>query len=387
MKKIKEFINIFLNKKFAWKVVSYWLLIIIFYIFSDFLGLFLLTFIFAYLFLTTSEFLKIKFDNLLLLHCKNQKKVKVLKKIVWLNFIIISLYLIFILIVIFIISDIIPKLTWELQSVEKVIWWANNIKDQLYSITNSFDLQYNINLTEHLKNIFTNLDLSVIVKDTTGYLSKAGKWFIYIIFSLVMSFVFIMDRKRLQKYFLWIKKSTYGFLYKEYKIIFDKVLKSFGLIIKAQSLIAFANASLTVLWLLIIWFFYHNSIGWYIFPYILTLWLIVFLVGFIPILWVFISSIPILLIAYLTIWWWPILITIILLIFIIHFIEAYYLNPKIVSSFLEIPVSLTFLILLISEHIFWVAGLIIWVSLFYFVVWLFRDIDKAFLKKRKKLNK
>jgi len=386
MKKIKEYINIFLNKKFAWKVVSYWLLIIIFYIFSDFLGLFLLIFIFSYLFLTTSEFLKTKLDNLLLLHCKNQKKLKFLKNFFWLNFIIISLYILFILIVIFIISDIIPKLTWELQSVEKVIWWANNIKDQLYWITHSLDLEYNINLTEYLQNIFKNLDLSVIVKDTTSYLSKAGKLFVYIIFSLVMSFVFIMDRKRLQKYFLWIKESTYGFLYKEYKIIFDKVLKSFGLIIKAQSLIAFANAALTVLWLLIIWFFYHNFIGWYIFPYILTLWLIVFLVGFIPILGVFISSVPILLIAYLTIWWWSIIITIILLIFIIHFIEAYYLNPKIVSSFLEIPVSLTFLILLISEHIFWVAGLIIWVSLFYFIVWLFRDIDKAFLKKKKKLN-
>jgi len=47
-----------------------------------------------------------------------------------------------------------------------------------------------------------------------------------------------------------------------------------------------------------------------------------------------------------------VLVTIVMLIIIIHMIEAYYLNPKIVSSFLEVPVSLTFIILIISEHFF-----------------------------------
>jgi predicted PurR-regulated permease PerM len=37
----------------------------------------------------------------------------------------------------------------------------------------------------------------------------------------------------------------------------------------------------------------------------------------------------------------------ILLILIIHTIEAYVLNPNIVSNFLELPVSLTFIILII----------------------------------------
>jgi predicted PurR-regulated permease PerM len=43
-------------------------------------------------------------------------------------------------------------------------------------------------------------------------------------------------------------------------------------------------------------------------------------------------------------------IEIVFLITLIHAIEAYYLNPKIVSSFVRIPVSLTFLILIVSEH-------------------------------------
>jgi predicted PurR-regulated permease PerM len=387
MGKIKEFLSLVFTKKFLYKVIAYWILILLFILFKDFLWLFFLTFIFSYLFINTAEFLKNKLDKLLFLYCSNKQREKSIKKFLWLNIIITFLYIIFIWIIIFIISSIIPKLTWEIQSVEKIIWWANNIKESLQSTIINIDSQYNLNLNNHLQEFYKNVDLSSIVNKATLYLKWAWKGFIYLIFSLILSYVFILDRKKLHIYLFWIKKSTYGFLYKEYKIIFDKVLKSFWLILKAQSLIALANATMTVFWLLIIWFFYHNAIWGYIFPYILTLWLIVFIAGFIPILWVFISSIPILLISYLTIWWWPILITIVLLVLIVHSIEAYYLNPKIVSSFIEVPVSLTFIILLISEKLFGIAGLIIWVSLFYFLVWIFRDIDKAFSKNKKEIKK
>lgn len=37
---------------------------------------------------------------------------------------------------------------------------------------------------------------------------------------------------------------------------------------------------------------------------------------------------------------------------IVHAVEAYYLNPKIVSSYVHFPVFITFIILLISEHLF-----------------------------------
>ncbi len=387
MGKIKDFFSIFFTKKFLYKFIAYALLLLLFVLFKDFLWIFFLTFIFAYLFLNTAEFIKVKLDNKFLSYCPNDKRIKVLKKFFWLNFIITFLYLIFIWAIVFIISNIIPQLTWEIQSVEKIIWWANSIKDNVQEIVLNLDNQYNINLNTHLQDFYSNVDLGSIVNNVTNYLKWAGKWFVYVIFSLILSYVFILDRKRLHTYLYGVKKSTYWFLYKEYKIIFDKILKSFWLILKAQSLIAFANATMTIFWLLIIWFFYHNAIWGYIFPYILTLWLIVFIAWFIPILGVFISSIPILLIAYLTIWGWPILVTIVLLILIVHSVEAYYLNPKIVSSFIEVPVSLTFIILLISEKLFWVAGLIIWVSLFYFLVWIFRDIDKAFSKQKKEIKK
>jgi predicted PurR-regulated permease PerM len=169
-------------------------------------------------------------------------------------------------------------------------------------------------------------------------------------------------------------------LHSEYKIIFDKIIRSFGLILKAQSLIALINATLTVIWLFIIWSVF---LEWWGFPYLITLWIVVFIFWFIPVVGVFLSSIPILIVAYATYHSLFFILTIIALILIIHSIEAYILNPKIVSNFLELPVSLTFIILIVWEHFFGIAGLLIWVSLFYFLAELLKDLDSAISKKHK----
>jgi predicted membrane protein len=104
-------------------------------------------------------------------------------------------------------------------------------------------------------------------------------------------------------------------------------------------------------------------------------------------LWVILSSIPIMIIWYITYWDFMIIPIIILLIVIVHIVESYYLNPRIVSSFLKIPVSLTFVILLVSEHFFWLSWLLDWISLFYFSMWLIKDFDKMIWKNKKKIEK
>ncbi len=63
------------------------------------------------------------------------------------------------------------------------------------------------------------------------------------------------------------------------------------------------------------------------------------------------------------------------MIFFVHAIEAYYLNPKIVSSYIHFPVFITFLILLISEHLFGLIGLLIGVPLFAIILSFIEDFD------------
>jgi predicted PurR-regulated permease PerM len=96
MIKIKQFIELLFTKKFISKFVAYSLLIAVFYSFSDFLGIFLLTFIFAYLFLSVAEFLKLKIDSLLSNNCKSKKIKKLITNFLSINFLIILEYIIFI---------------------------------------------------------------------------------------------------------------------------------------------------------------------------------------------------------------------------------------------------------------------------------------------------
>jgi predicted PurR-regulated permease PerM len=70
--------------------------------------------------------------------------------------------------------------------------------------------------------------------------------------SIILSFVFLIDRFKLKKYLLKVKKSSFNFLYKEYKTILEKIVKSFGLIFKAQAMIALANSILTIIGLIVI---------------------------------------------------------------------------------------------------------------------------------------
>jgi predicted PurR-regulated permease PerM len=380
MYSIKNLLLSLINKKFFKKIVAYSLIIYFFYFFRDFLSTFFLIFIFSYLFYSLWNYIKTKFDTFIDRFCTVPKRWKIIKKILWLNLIIIILYILFIWIIVFIVSSLIPQLLKELSELSKTMPYITDyINEITYKLTEIKKL--NSELWWTIKQIYESKDYEVIL-DILSRLKTAWMYLLEFILSLLLSFVFIIDRKKLSKYLLWIKKSTFSFLHKEYSIIFEKIILSFGLIFKAQAMIAWANAFLTIIWLLIIWFLH-----WWAYPFLLTLWLIVFICWFIPVLWVFLSSIPILIVAFTLIWWYTVIIEVLLLIFLVHLIEAYYLNPKIVSRFLEIPVSLTFMILIVSEHIFWIAWLLIWVSLFYFIVWLLRDFDEVMMKKHKIIKK
>ncbi len=379
MKKLQTLFSFIFTKTFYHKAISYWLLIVfIYFLFLKDLALvFFLTFIFSYLFYSSAKFLEVNIYKFLENRISEEKLLKI-KRFLSINFIITLEYIIFITVIILIISKAIPKIQSELT------WLSNNIpflKGQIENIKNTLEtIKSNYTqIDSSLKNAFSKQNYEILINI---FLKIKSAWAIILefILSVILSYIFLLDRKNLKKYLFWIKKSSFKFLYEEYKVIFDKIIRSFWLILKAQSMIAFINAVLTSIWLFIIGsVFFHD---WW-FPYLLTLGVIVFIFWFIPVLWTFLSSIPILIVAYTFSHSLILILAIILLIAIVHTIEAYILNPKIFSNFLELPVSLTFIILIVWEKLFWVAWLLIWVSLFYFIAELLRDIDEAIKKKHK----
>lgn len=380
MKTFRKLLKLFFSKIFIQKIFAYILFILAFYILQDFALVLFLTFLFSYLFLTFWTFLKSKFDHFVSKILRNKNQVKFFQKFISLNIIIIFLYLSFIWSVFFALSDLLPELTKELKDLPKYI---PALKEPVSMVASKLEEIRNINtqIWGSIYEVFNKQNIDIFLQ--VFYKLKAfGAIFIQIILSLILSYIFISDRKKLSDYLKWIQSSNFWFLYNEYKLIIEKIVKTFGLVFKAQSIIALANAILTTFWLLIIWFIHGTS-----FPFIYTLAIIVFICWFIPVLWTFISSFPILIIGYATFQTWGIIVQIILLISIIHAIEAYYLNPKIVSSFIKIPLSLTFLILILSEHFMWFAGLIIWISSFYLILELIKETDIIITKSKLTFSK
>lgn len=375
MTKLQHFFTTFWTKKFFKKLSAYILLVFLFYFFSDFLGVFLLTFIFSYLFYTLAEYLKKEFDEFIERSSFNNKTTKLIKKFVPVNSIVLLEYILFISLLVFIISSLIPQLLWELYDISKTM---PLVSDQINIIASKLEeikvLNTEIGLT--VNEIVSDSDMGV-VKTVFDKLQAFGIVFLQFILSLILSFVFIIDRKKLKKYFHGVKESNFWFLYKEYSVIFNKIVKSFGLILKAQSLIALCNTIITLIG------FYLIGLIYWGFPYLLTMALIVFFASFIPILGMWISAIPLSIIGYIHGWFDAMVLVFIMIIFTTAF-EVYFLNPKIVSSLFKLPVSLTFVILFVSEQFFGIAGLLIWVSLFYFIISLLGDFDKIISHSQKK---
>lgn len=136
--------------------------------------------------------------------------------------------------------------------------------------------------------------LESLGKSAVTYATNAGIIFTKFLIALILSYLFIIDRKRIEKFLGKIQRGNFGFLYTEWAIIANKVGTGFGLIFKAQSIIALVNAVLTTIGLLVISFFHGGTA----FPFIFTLSLIVFICGFIPVFGTFLSGVPIIILGY-----------------------------------------------------------------------------------------
>lgn len=70
------------------------------------------------------------------------------------------------------------------------------------------------------------------------------------------------------------------------------------------------------------------------------------------------------------------------MLFIIHTIEGYFLNPRIVGQSLSIPAPIVFIILLISEHLLGIVGFLLGVPLYILLVDFIQTMGQKWLTKK-----
>lgn len=185
--------------------------------------------------------------------------------------------------------------------------------------------------------------------------------------SFILSFFFSIEEKRVREFSRLFFTSKIGWFSQDVAYLGGKFVETFGVVLEAQFLIALANTVIT-------------TIGLYFLglPQLVSLSIMIFILSLIPVAGVIISCIPLALIGY-SIGGFTDVVYILGMIAIVHALESYVLNPKLMSSKTELPVFFTFVILLFSERFFGVWGLIVGIPIFVFLLDLL-DV-KAIRKK------
>lgn len=168
-----------------------------------------------------------------------------------------------------------------------------------------------------------------------------------ILLALLFSFLILSDRGSLRRGVARLKNSRVGDFYEEAA----EPIVRFGILlaraIKAQATIAAVNTALTLVGLLLLGI-----------PLIAMLSVIVFFCSFIPVLGVFMSTIPVVLVA-LNAGGPTLSLAAVGMVVVIHVIEAYLLNPIIYSRHLKLNPVFTLIIVYVGYHAFGVWGMLL----------------------------
>ncbi|MEH7548788.1 MULTISPECIES: AI-2E family transporter [Bacillaceae] len=214
-------------------------------------------------------------------------------------------------------------------------------------------LNYLVNRMEEIKiSSYLEQGFTFLIK----YFTDISSVTLQVLLALLLSIFCLLEKPRLIEFTKKFRNSKISSIYEEVEFFARKFVGTFGKVIEAQLIIAVVNCILTTisLWLLD-------------FPQLGGLSIMVFVLGLIPVAGVIISLIPLVIIAY-SIGGLMKVLYVGIAIFIIHGIEAYILNPNLMSSKTNLPVFYTFIVLIFSEHFFGVWGLIIGIPVFVFLL-------------------
>ncbi|MBC1722615.1 AI-2E family transporter [Listeria seeligeri] len=312
----------------ARRVLVFILIGIVLYLLRSMINLILLTFIFA--------FLVTRLENVIL------KRVRIPRKLI-----VIVLYTLVALFLYVAIVHFLPILIDQIsQLVDSLVKIYNNPPDN--AIAKWFvGFLKESNIEKYLQ---TGVDFIIVS------LSGIGSVGLSFFLALILSLFFSLEKERVTSFTGQFLTSKVGFIFKEAAFFGKKFVGTFGVVLEAQLMIALVNTIITTIALYLMDF-----------PQLLSLSIMVFVLGLIPVAGVIISCVPLVLIAY-SVGGLQDVFYILLTVVIVHAIETYILNPKLMSSKTNLPVFYTFIVLIFSETFFGVWGLIVGIPVFVFLL-------------------
>jgi predicted PurR-regulated permease PerM len=170
--------------------------------------------------------------------------------------------------------------------------------------------------------------------------------------ALIFSFMIVWDMERISAGMRDIQHSRLSAVWAEVAPSIATFFRLLGRAFEAQTAIAIVNTALTCIGMLVLGI---DGIGF--------LALIVFVCSFVPIVGVFVSTVPICLVGLQNDGGIGAVIGVVVMVTVIHLIEAYVLNPRIYGYHMKLHPVVVLVVLYLAQELFGVWGLIIAVPL------------------------
>jgi Predicted permease len=211
-------------------------------------------------------------------------------------------------------------------------------------------------------------------------IASMGTVVLNFILSLVLSFLLVLEKEKIRAIGDSIKGSRIAGIYRYFLLFASSFCHTFGQVMTVQVIIAAINCAISTLYLTIIGF-----------PFIMVFSIMIFIFGLIPIAGVFISLVPLVIVAF-NVGGITKVVQVIIMVAIVHALEAYFLNPRLMSKRTSLPISLVFVVLIISEKYLGAWGMLIGVPVFMYVLNVLnidyrRAMEEEFLWKAHEADK
>lgn len=331
-----DFIKELLGKEIVKSILFFIGVGIFLYLIRSILNLVLLTFIFTYLINSLED-----------LVISNLKKFNLpIKK----GIVTLILYIILIAAIVIVIYKYVPIIIGQsISIIKQAEFYYEHMADKLPENLARYiiPLTAKINLKD-----YTQSGVDVVLRTA----SNIGKVSLNVFFALMLSLFYVLEKDKVISFVKKFENSRVSGIYKYFQYYGSNFLNSFGKVLKAQIIIAIVNTGLSVLFLAIFGFKKLFAIGF-----------MIFVLSLIPVAGVLISLIPLSLIAF-DIGGIVKVINVLIMILVIHCIESYLLNPKLMAQNTKLPIFFTFIILIASEHFMGIWGLLLGIPLFMFLL-------------------
>ncbi|EQE84729.1 hypothetical protein QCW_2479 [Clostridioides difficile CD69] len=257
------------------------------------------------------------------------------------------LYALFAILLVLISYAVVPIIIVQLTELSRVFsdfdvnQFAQSLGPKLYPIVSKLDFNKYIS------------QAGLLIASTA---TKVGSFGVNILLAFLLSLLLLLEKNEIKNFGDKLSDSKISFIYNSLVFFGKSFVKNFGEVMKVQVMIAFINSVVSMIFL-----------GFMGFPQIWALGFMIFVLGLIPVAGVIVSLIPLTVIAFNTGGITKVF-GVLLMICIVHAVETYILNPKLMSNRTKLPVCFIFIILLVGEHYLGVWGLLIGVPIFMFLM-------------------